>query len=220
MSDEKVSAPADSAHTPASLFGTPHVGVGQAPIGITRGTAVMSGWMENQLNEAEEDRQLRLAESDAAQAKVKEANTGADANEYGLEHTADMGRPGQSAVVILAIPYSGDRIQYCQCDLTETEGAHGTSVTLNMICPDCHQRGVKQAWCQIKIDDRNKKMTIDYRTKGKVWVDPDTGTAHLVAGNVDVSEAFRCGRPGCGFRARISGDGPDWQSGVSLVMRE
>ncbi len=203
-----------------SLFGTPQEGTSQAPIGIVRGTAVLSGWMENQINEDEADRQLRLKESDADQAKIKQAKSGEDFNEYGMEHTADMGRPGQSAVVVLEIPYPGDRVQYCQCDLTETEGAHGVSVTLNLICPDCQLRGVKQAWCQIKIDDRNKRMTIDYRTKGKVWVDPDNGVAHLVAGNVDVSETFRCGRPGCGFRARISGDGPNWKNGVSLLIRE
>jgi len=221
MSDDSpVPSAAPAPAAPTRLFETPQVGTNAAPAGIVRGTAVMTGWMEKALNEAEEDRQIRLAESDAHQAEIKRAKTNEDVNEYGMEHTADMGRPGQSAVVILEIPYSQSRVQFCQADLTETEGTHGTSITLNMICPDCHQRGIPQAWCQIKIDDRNKKMSIDYKTKGKVWVDPDTHQPHLVAGNIDVSEAFRCDRPGCGFKAKISGTGPNSENGVSRVIRE
>jgi hypothetical protein len=189
----------------------------KGPIGIVRGTATRSTWLENNLAAREHQRKIDLAEADAETAAVKRAET--TPGEAGITSTADMGRPGTNPVVVIeSVSSDGRRHQFIQADLTVTEAADGPALQLNLICIQCVSNGVPQAQAQIRISDKNKRLSVNQDTKGEIWVDPDTGAALLLAGTVELDEICRCPMPGCGFRFRISPRGP--QRGVSRLMVE
>ncbi len=184
---------------------------------IIHGQATTSSWLEKDLAERAYKRKIAQEEADRDAAAHKDAQGSHDT--ASLSHTADMGRPGTNPVVVVEVVMAeGRKHQFIQCDLSIVEVNGAAGLQLNMICPSCVARGVAQGDAQIRIHEKNKRMSLDMDTKGEIWVDPDTGTAHLLAGTIELDEIARCPMPGCGFRFRISPRGP--QRGVSRLIKE
>lgn len=188
-----------------------------APVGIVYGQAAPSGWLERDLATRAKNRAQAQADADADAAAHAQAQGSHDT--VSLSHTADMGRPTTNPVCVVEVVLAGGRRhQFIQCDLTVVEVDNEPGIQLNMICPSCVARGIPQADAQIRIHEKNKRLTLDQSTKGEIWVDPDTGDAHLLAGTIELDEIARCPMPGCGFKFRISPRGP--QRGVSRLVKE
>lgn len=190
----------------------------KAPMAIIRGQATTSSFLERDLAERAHNRKVAQEEADKDAAAHDAAQGSHDT--ASLSHTADMGRPTTNPVCVVEVMMAaGRKHQYIQCDLTIVEVNGQSGLQLNMICPSCVARGIPQGDAQIRIHEKNKRMSLDMSTKGEIWVDPDTGAAHLLAGTIDIDETCRCPMPGCGFKFKISAGGKG-RNGISLLRKE
>lgn len=190
----------------------------QAPMAIIHGQATTSSWLEKDLAERAYKRKIAQEEADRDAAAHDAAQGSHDT--ASLSHTADMGRPTTNPVCVVEVILAGGRKhQYIQCDLSVVEMNGQSGIQLNMICPSCVARGIPQGDAQIRIHEKNKRMHLDMSTKGEIWVDPDTGAAHLLAGTIDIDEACRCPTPGCGFKFKIAAGGKN-RGGISVLKKE
>lgn len=134
--------------------------------------------------------------------------------------TKDLGSPTTHPVAVIQLLLPGGREQFMQADVVIGEEGDIVTRVLVMLCPKCRQRGLPGHMCQIKIDDRNKRWTLDEKYKGHVWVDPDTNEALVLAGAVDIQDICSCPTPGCGFRFRVSDARNAEYPGVSRLVQE
>jgi len=187
-----------------------------APVVFMRGGTTTSNF-DAYVHEFDQDTKARWAEQD------KERAAAAIPIEQGGAQriTSDMGTPNSYPVAVIQILHTGNREQFMQADVVISDtGDGGVSRVLVLICPDCRSRGIPGHMCQIKIDDRNKRWSLDERYKGTVWVDPDTNAPYLLAGAVDLADICRCPTPGCSLRFRISDMKNPTYPGVSRLIRE
>ncbi len=192
-----------------------------APTILIRNPSVMSQWMEADTHARETGRKRDLALVDSEQRAIKTAKDQNTAEAAGHSFTKDLGTAGNHPrVVVQLLLENGTKERFMECDLTVTDTEDGISLSMVMICPSCHARGIPQAQCQMTISDRNKKFHIDESTKGTPWEDPDEpGRFIILAGTPDVEEICTCPRPACGFRFRISPHGPVVGVGKLIVER-
>lgn len=171
--------------------------------GIVRGSAVLSPWREKQIQQIKADTERRWKEQDEEIAAAK-AGTGDPIGARRM--TFDMGQSTTHPVaVIRVISRDGSKERYIQADIIIATAPDGTiSRVANLICPRCVARGIPQHQAQLRVDDRNKKWSLDTSVAGKTWIDPDTGHPFILAGKIDMSEKGRCGQLGCDFAFRIN----------------
>lgn len=188
----------------------------KAPVAIIRDKATFSSWMDHDIASREQHRKIELAAADREQGIIDTAKD--RPGEVGITKTADIGQGETHPVCIIQIVLAGGRKeQYIQGDFNITDLPDGSiEGALNIICPKCVAKGVPQAQAQIRISDRNKRLSLNQDTKGLPWVDPDTGEVFQTAGTLELDEKSRCDR--CGFTFRISPNGP--QAGVSRLVIE
>lgn len=220
MSDDKA-APPPPAPPPAALSPAAPAPLDKgpkAPMAIIHGQATTSSWLEKDLAARAHNRKVAQEEADRDAAAHQDAQGSHDT--VSLSHTADMGRPTTNPVCVIEVVLAGGRKhQYIQCDLSVVEWNGEMGIQLNMICPSCVARGIPQGDAQIRIHEKHKRMHLDMSTKGEIWVDPDTGAAHLLAGTIDVDETCGCPMPGCGFKFKIAAGGKG-RNGVSVLRKE
>jgi hypothetical protein len=77
--------------------------------------------------------------------------------------------------------------------------AEGMDLSLQIVCPQCKERGIPMGQCQLAIKQSNRAWHLDTRTAGEIIV--FDGQPYYSAGKIMDSDRFSC--PKCSWTARI-----------------
>lgn len=117
--------------------------------------------------------------------------------------TADLGSQQKHPAIVLEIQDNNRTVtEYIRCELTAGR-TDPEELVLVLCCPYCAVK-YGSAEAQIHISSKNKRLYLDIRRAGELWVNPlDVNEMVTLAGTITMEERAKCPGLGCTWAFRI-----------------